>query len=113
MSTTDPELAHKVHVYAGEAMHAALNETGGIAYTVKAVVDAILARYAVVELPEPDGIGDDLDPYGWSPEVGYIEVNTTFGIYLSSDIGNSNLEPSHARELAAALLAAANRAEAQ
>ncbi len=105
MSTTDPELAHKVHVYAGEAMHAALNETGGIAYTVKAVVDAILARFAVVELPEPDGDGTWM-----SGSVYAIDGEVEHFVRGMSSVLRS---PRTARVLAAALLAAANQAEGQ
>ena len=73
--------------------------------------DAILARFGVVELPEPEGDGDDITPHNWSTADGYIEANTG-SVYIGYEIGGRTLDPGDARTFAAALLAAANRAEA-
>lgn len=85
------------------------------------IVDAILARYAVVELPEPSddrwtGWGDGTegcDMHGWDIGDGlhYVSVWDPNEVQMSYD-GNAEepFNPEYARALAAALLAAANRA---
>lgn len=77
---------------------------------MKAIIDAILARYAVVELPEPDE-DNGFDPPNWT-EGGFIEAERGL-VYIGEEIGSSRGTPATVRVLAAALLAAANRAEAQ
>lgn len=86
--------------------------------TEGALADWILDRFAVVALPEPDGIAD---PDGDYP--GLAEWNTELGRVGAFDDGDGfidmeplrlmNVSPGALRELAASLLAAANRAEAQ
>lgn len=79
------------------------------------VVDAILARYAVVGLPEPVRCDDDLaedlkDPFEFRGPWGTYFVDHRGNV--GSDTG-PHWSPADARTEAAALLAAANRAEAQ
>ncbi|MGV9744625.1 hypothetical protein ACWDTG_06885 [Rhodococcus zopfii] len=69
------------------------------------IVDAILCRYAVVELPEPDFHG--CWPAGGGTRVMLnVDGKITNGYAIRET-------PAEARALAAALLAAANRAESQ
>lgn len=73
-------------------------------------IDAVLARFGVVELPEPDltdGEDDCEDPYEFRAPWGTYFV---IGGSVESDSGPA-WSPDHARLEAAALLAAANRAE--
>jgi hypothetical protein len=67
--------------------------------------DAILARYAVIELPEPDYHG--CWPAGARARVTLTREGRITDGYAIRET------PDEARALAAALLAAANRAEAQ
>lgn len=74
------------------------------------IADAVLARYAVVELPEPTG------HWGGGPEWrdGDAVVWTALASnVMVQNVGGGDLSPHHARVLAAALLAAAKRAEGQ
>lgn len=83
--------------------------------------DTILARYAVVELPERtddrwvDG-AEGCEMSGWEIETGphYVSVFHPNEIEISyRGEPDEPVRPAYARALAAALLAAANRAEAQ
>ncbi|WP_418346125.1 hypothetical protein [Rhodococcus pyridinivorans] len=76
------------------------------------VVDAILARYAVVELPEPVREYQEQGPAAeWTVRGnGYALVRNDLTIVVSFKGAAS---PAEARQMAAALVAAANRAEAQ
>jgi hypothetical protein len=85
------------------------------------VADAILARFAVVELPERtddrwvDG-NEGCEMSGWEVEPGphYVSVFHPNEIEISyHGEPDEPVRPAYARALAAALLAAANRAEAQ
>lgn len=89
---------------------ARVSATAGRRARVENGIDAILARYAVVELPEPiaqsgAGTGE------WRPD----EATTIFAYcgHVEFDGRDAWYEsPAPARALAAALLAAAKRAEA-
>jgi hypothetical protein len=85
------------------------------------LVDAILARYAVIELPERtddrwvDG-NEGCEMSGWEIETGphYVSVFHPNEIEISyHGEPDEPVRPAYARALAAALLAAANRAETQ
>ena len=80
--------------------------------------DSILARYAVVELPEPDSVAEPMDEYQglaeWKTDLARIgEFDDGDGFIDMEPRGLMSISPSDMRDLAAALLAAANRAEAQ
>ncbi|AOD23825.1 hypothetical protein IM25_21425 [Rhodococcus sp. p52] len=68
---------------------------------------ALRNRFSVVELPEPDGYAEE-QPYWDSTD--YVEAEDGH-VYLIGSTGYR--KPNEARDLAAALVAAANRAEAQ
>lgn len=85
------------------------------------IVDAILARYGVVALPERtddrwvDG-AEGCEMSGWEIETGphYVSVFHPNEIEISyRGEPDEPVRPAYTRALAAALLAAANRAEAQ
>ncbi|WP_068160464.1 hypothetical protein [Rhodococcus phenolicus] len=84
---------------------------------VTALVRAVAAEFAVVELPEPTEARFMIETaFGYQAwEAGPVRVtvcdNGTFDFFATNTIGNKN--PDGLRRAAAALLAAANRAEAQ
>ena len=74
------------------------------------LADAILARFAVVELPEPTG--------QWSAGPEWRDGNAVVwtapgGTVMVQNVEPGDMSPHQARQLAAKILAAANRAEAQ
>lgn len=75
-----------------------------------AAADAILERFAVVELPEPTG--------QWSAGPEWRDGNAVVwtapgGTVMVQNVEPGDMSPHQARQLAAKILAAANRAEAQ
>ncbi|MCD2116785.1 MULTISPECIES: hypothetical protein [Rhodococcus] len=104
MALDDPRATSIEHVSA----------TAGRRARVENGIDAILDRYAVVELPEPD-IAE-----GLHPEWSYDDSHRSRRVGLMSGSGHEIAVGSGqfhtvetARALAAALLAAADRAEAR
>lgn len=82
------------------------------------ITDAIIARFGVVELPKPDGITDPDRQYPglaeWNTELGRVgEFDDGEGFVDMEPLRLMNVSPGNMRELAAALLAAAKRAEAR
>lgn len=78
------------------------------------IIDAILTRYAVVDLPEPN-IAEGLNPE-WSYDDSHRSrrVGLISGSEHEIAVGSGQFHTvDTARALAAALLAAANRAEAR
>ncbi|MCD5419754.1 hypothetical protein LRS71_09330 [Rhodococcus pyridinivorans] len=82
------------------------------------IVDAILARYGIVELPEPDSVTESMYEYQglaeWKTDLARIGEFDDGDGFIDTELSRlMNVSPGAMRELAAALLAAANRAEAQ
>lgn len=80
-------------------------------------IDTILTRYAVVELPEPDSVTESMDEYQglaeWKTDLARIGEFDDGDGFIDTELSRlMNVSPGAMRELAAALLAAANRAEA-
>lgn len=92
-------------------------ELGGIRIPIEGIAQHVVddltgSGYAVIELPEPNSTSDDRYTAGWDvlgdPDSVRLDC---FGQVVDAD--GATYSPDEAREVAAALLSAANRAEAE